>query len=257
MSMKSGAISLVFLALLLLPYSSSAQALCPDLSRNLSFGSRGTDVVSLQNFLILENLFEAGNNTGYFGQLTEAAVIKFQSQQDVPTTGLAGVLTRAAIAKSCVAKEVINLNAIQMTNKTTGVNLTGATGTLPVIISISPSVGPIGTLVTIHGSGFAHGIRNDVYLAPHGYSRSGEYITDGYYPSGVYRVLGTNFESANRGTSLAFTVPDGIPYSRVMQCNICEAGPRFSRQVATGTYDMYVETPGGVSNTVDFTVTGI
>lgn len=83
-----------------IPFLASA-ASCPTLSRNLSFGARGQDVVELQNFLIEQNLLGAGNNTGYFGRLTKAAVIKFQIRRNLPSTGLVGPLTRAAIAKIC------------------------------------------------------------------------------------------------------------------------------------------------------------
>lgn len=51
---------------------------CPDLTRNLSQGMSGVDVTSLQTFLIAQGHLAAGNSTGYFGVLTEAAVKQFQ-----------------------------------------------------------------------------------------------------------------------------------------------------------------------------------
>src|SRR3989344_6619570 len=45
-------------------------------TRNLTVGSRGDDVVALQNILISKGHLAAGLNTGYFGNLTKAAVAK-------------------------------------------------------------------------------------------------------------------------------------------------------------------------------------
>jgi peptidoglycan hydrolase-like protein with peptidoglycan-binding domain len=76
------------------------------LTRNLSLGSRGVDVISMQNFLIAHHFLPAGNNTGYFGNLTQAAVQSWQRSHGIvssgtPTTtgyGAAGPRTRAALA---------------------------------------------------------------------------------------------------------------------------------------------------------------
>ena len=59
-----------------MPYETKMSS-CPNLYRNLSFGSRGNNVVELQNFLIAQGDLAVGNNTGYFGRMTESAV-KFQ-----------------------------------------------------------------------------------------------------------------------------------------------------------------------------------
>ena len=84
-------------------------ASCPSLTRNLSFGSRGTDVTQLQTFLIEKGDLAAGNSTGYFGRMTETAVKKFQCREmkicsGTPSTtgyGRVGALTRAKIAAVC------------------------------------------------------------------------------------------------------------------------------------------------------------
>ncbi len=44
---------------------------------NLKYGDRGNDVKELQKSLIKEKILSAGLDTGYFGSLTKAAVIKF------------------------------------------------------------------------------------------------------------------------------------------------------------------------------------
>jgi hypothetical protein len=83
---------------------------CPLLSRNLSRGSSGSDVLVLQQFLTNRGLMPTplvGNYlTGYFGQITEDAVKAYQSQKGIvssgsPATtgwGVVGPRTRAAFA---------------------------------------------------------------------------------------------------------------------------------------------------------------
>ncbi len=78
---------------------------CPNLYRTLSFSSRGNDVAELQRFLIAKGFLAAGNDSGYFGPLTEATVKKFQCNQNIvcvgtPSTtgyGAVGPRTRAAL----------------------------------------------------------------------------------------------------------------------------------------------------------------
>lgn len=95
---------------LLLPLFASA-ATCPNLYRSLSFGSRGQDVIELQTFLITQGDLATGNNTGYFGNLTRAAVRKFQCREMSVCSGseatsgygAVGPRTRAKIASVCGA----------------------------------------------------------------------------------------------------------------------------------------------------------
>ena len=73
--------------------------------RRLYFGLRGDDVTALQVKLIALGFLDAGNDTGYFGPLTRAAVQQFQRQNgivssgDETTTGYGayGPITRAAL----------------------------------------------------------------------------------------------------------------------------------------------------------------
>ena len=59
----------------------------PVLARDLSLGSRGDDVRDLQRFLISHGDLPAGNDTGYFGPLTQQAVQAFQRTQNIVTSG--------------------------------------------------------------------------------------------------------------------------------------------------------------------------
>jgi murein L,D-transpeptidase YcbB/YkuD len=74
--------------------------------RNLSLGSEGNDVLSLQQFLNASGYAIAGvgsgsigNETIHFGVLTKNALMKFQKDHGLPPTGFFGSLTRAFMAK--------------------------------------------------------------------------------------------------------------------------------------------------------------
>ncbi len=69
-------------------------------TRDLFLGSRGSDVTALQNFLIQQGYLESGYATGYFGQLTQAALIKFQQANNIsPALGYFGSKTRGVVGK--------------------------------------------------------------------------------------------------------------------------------------------------------------
>lgn len=88
--------------------SVSAQ-MCAQIQSTLRQGSRGSDVVLLQQFLIQKGLLPADSATGYFGVLTRAAVQQFQASvglvssgtEDTTGFGLVGARTRAALAAGC------------------------------------------------------------------------------------------------------------------------------------------------------------
>jgi peptidoglycan hydrolase-like protein with peptidoglycan-binding domain len=82
---------------------------CPKITRTLVRGSRGSDVTSLQQFLIARGLLSSDSLTGYFGAGTEGAVQRFQAGNGIVTSGDAastgygavGARTRASIASVC------------------------------------------------------------------------------------------------------------------------------------------------------------
>ena len=63
---------------------------------NLKYGSRGTEVTELQEFLI-DKGFLTGQTTGNFFTLTRKAVISYQTSVGLPSTGFVGPLTRTKI----------------------------------------------------------------------------------------------------------------------------------------------------------------
>ncbi|HVV38707.1 MAG TPA: peptidoglycan-binding domain-containing protein [Candidatus Paceibacterota bacterium] len=82
---------------------------CPALSRSLQQGSTGADVKALQVFLNAKAATQVassgagspGLESTYFGPATKAAVIKFQTLNNVDPIGIVGPATRAAIAAVC------------------------------------------------------------------------------------------------------------------------------------------------------------
>lgn len=66
------------------------------IDKNLSYGSRGSQVTELQEFLI-DKGFLQGTATGNFYSLTLKAVKAFQTANNLPSTGYVGNLTRTEI----------------------------------------------------------------------------------------------------------------------------------------------------------------
>lgn len=64
-----------------------------------SFGSRGTEVRAIQERLKERGLFHE-DITGYFGEKTQQAVLRFQKQQGITQTGTAGPVTLKALGIS-------------------------------------------------------------------------------------------------------------------------------------------------------------
>lgn len=80
------------------------------LDRDLMLGSRGADVACLQHTLISEGLLTT-SATGYFGNLTKAAVEAWQRTQGVPVTGYFGPLSRARLTNTSPAPEMTSMHA--------------------------------------------------------------------------------------------------------------------------------------------------
>lgn len=87
---------------------SGSSASCSQFSRDLTLGSTGSDVQALQKLLNANGARiassgpgSAGNESTYFGALSQAALAKWQAANGVsPAAGYFGPLTRAALASS-------------------------------------------------------------------------------------------------------------------------------------------------------------
>ena len=90
------------LALVALAVLFPSLAFAGTFDRNLSFGTTGTDVSQLQQFLTYEGLYN-GPITPTFGPLTKKSLIAFQVRENIaPAVGFFGPLTRAK-AKAILA----------------------------------------------------------------------------------------------------------------------------------------------------------
>ncbi|MDB5265525.1 MAG: hypothetical protein JWM39_238 [Parcubacteria group bacterium] len=99
-----------------------------------------------------------------------------------------------------------------------------------LISSISPSSGPSGTVVTLHGNGFNS--TSQVALG-----------NGGFHPSSVNAA----------GTMITFTMPDSLG----AYCRAGQACPMYLMLLKPGVYDLMVKNDnGGISNSVKFTLTG-
>lgn len=75
---------------------------CPVITRNLTIGSKGPDVTALQQYLIEEGLLDQDGPSGYFGNLTKAAVQAWQKANNVlPNNGFFGPASRAILDELC------------------------------------------------------------------------------------------------------------------------------------------------------------
>ena len=72
---------------------------------SLSKGVKGTRTAAMQTKLRALG-YDAGPSDGLFGDKTEAAVKRFQSDQKLQVDGIAGSVTLSALDKACKAKNV-------------------------------------------------------------------------------------------------------------------------------------------------------
>lgn len=111
--------------------TSSTGTYCPTLSITMQRGARDistrNQVSELQKFLAdYYNFDPLKLVTGYFGRITQGYVIKFQKEQGLPSFGIAGQLTRAAIAKVCDQPQSTDTNTTQQSNQSTNQTTTAS-----------------------------------------------------------------------------------------------------------------------------------
>jgi len=192
---------------------------CVNITSNLSYGSRGSEVTKLQEFLVAQNYPGGGSwmITGYYGNATVQAVRNFQQTAGLSMTGYADAQTRTAIqSRTCGAPPVLP-SYLPTTPVTTYPYSTPSTypttpytiGNAPTVGSLSIYTGVTGTIVNIQGSNF-----------------------DQYTNAVRFGGVSVN-ASSNAGTQLSFVIP----------------------AVAPGTYQVSVQNARGTSNSMPFTVT--
>jgi uncharacterized surface protein with fasciclin (FAS1) repeats len=115
---------------------------------DLSYGSTGEGVSWLQTFLVSKGylMIPAGVSMGYFGPLTQAALIQFQTSESLPAHGYYGALTRASInAMMAMNTSSTMPTTTSMTMSTTTMPMTN---TMPMTTSMTGSTtGQVGVMV--------------------------------------------------------------------------------------------------------------
>jgi len=149
-----------------LVFAINAEAAVPQITRDLTLGSTGDDVKSLQQYLndngysvAPSGVGSKGNETFYFGNATQAALKKFQTANGITETGF-GTKTRALLAvlsgtttttttTGDVTSQIATLRALiaQLQQRldvllgTTTTTTTGSDSTTPYISSIKVADG--------------------------------------------------------------------------------------------------------------------
>jgi len=115
--MKKYLFSLLVVSLFIVPFIGLAQttavAPCPVITRNLTLGSTGPEVTTLQQYLIDEGFLNSDGPTGYFGKMTKAAVQAWQKDHNVlPNNGFFGVISRAVLNALCGEESGLSINSV-------------------------------------------------------------------------------------------------------------------------------------------------
>lgn len=153
--MKKVIIASIFALALVLGSASTASA-AYTFANYLRVGSTGADVTALQSWLVSQNFLTmpAGVSMGYFGQLTKAAVVKYQASVGLPATGFVGPLTVAKLNGGSVA-------SAPAAGCPAGYTCTPVGGTTTSTGSVS-TVGVEGTILVTEESS---GVKTSIYEA--------------------------------------------------------------------------------------------
>ncbi len=158
---------------------------CPKLSITMQRGARDVSysgqVSELQKFL--SDYYDIDPNeivTGFFGRITQGYVQQFQREQGLPTFGIAGSMTRAAIAKVCSNISVTDNTSISSSNASLSISPTSGAAPLNVQFTLQGLNLPAGsaTYTLDFGDGSAVYSTNATGKdsAIHTYSQPGTYI---------------------------------------------------------------------------------
>ncbi|HEY4488104.1 MAG TPA: IPT/TIG domain-containing protein [Candidatus Paceibacterota bacterium] len=214
---------------------------CIVLSRDLWYGSRGTDVTILQRFLVAQNYVGGGSwmITGYFGPATQAAVRMYQSMHNLPATGYVDASTRASMANCYGDYPYPHQGRVKLT-------------------SLTPTIATPGSIVTIYGSGFDYS-NNTVYIGNNPVTSIASYtgttlsFTVPSYLSGTQSVYVTNWRGTSNGLSLTISgsIPCLYPYQSGINCP-CNYGSNYGYNcpITQPHIDRISPTSGTVGQTV-------
>src|SRR3989344_3687771 len=124
---------------------SAAMGTAVQYNTDLTLGSTGADVTSLQQFLVGKGYLQmpAGVAYGYFGPLTQAAVASYQTSVGItPAVGYFGPITRANVNALNVSTGGTTTGGTTTGGTTTGgITTPGVEGTVTVSLNPSPASG--------------------------------------------------------------------------------------------------------------------
>lgn len=148
-----------------------ARVTCVTITRDMTPGSTGVDVVSLQTFLEGQGYFTYTGAKGYFGPITATSVRVYQSAHGLPTTGVLDAQTRALMACGTLPPSTVSFTA----NPTSGAAplTVQFNGTAPFGYSIDYGDRTPTPLVACSGN--PCGSFNVTVFASHTYSSPGTY----------------------------------------------------------------------------------
>lgn len=107
----------LFAAAFILTMSFGAGQADAAIVNQLQLGSRSAQVTELQQFLALNSkVYPAGLVTGYFGPMTQAAVLQFQANYDISQVGRVGPVTMARINAVMNAGQGLDIDGPSITN---------------------------------------------------------------------------------------------------------------------------------------------
>lgn len=181
------------------------------IDRNLGFGSRGQDVTNLQSFLSdFPNIYPSGLVTGFFGQLTQAAVQRYQCSRNIvcsgtPATtgfGFVGPNTRATINAEVLGTTTPPTNGTggpatigrTLNPGTTGVDVEN----LQLFLADFPTLYPEGLVTGFYGDLTTRAVQR--YQCARNIVCSGTPFTTGYGRVGPTTLARINAEIIGGGT---------------------------------------------------------
>lgn len=127
---------------------------CPNIGRSLKKGSSGDDVTRLQQFLARDTaIYPEALVTGYYGSLTEAAVMRWQARYNIVSSGTAdstgygvvGPRTAAAIALLCSTGSYNGVPGPSGGSAPVGgfIQVTPVTGNAPLTVAVQVTVNTV------------------------------------------------------------------------------------------------------------------
>lgn len=165
---KRTVISIILVALIFTGALFTASDMAMGASTNLSWGSKGTEVVQLQNTLNSRGYW-CGSADGVFGAKTYDAVVKFQNKQGLTADGVVGSQTRDALGLSGSSSVQVSRGAARTLTMVATAYTDDAAENWPWagapsyiglplargIVAVDPKVIPMGSKLYIEGYGEA------------------------------------------------------------------------------------------------------